>query len=96
MGTPREDLHAAQGKALAEETGRIHREAQVAAEKLEGLLRERDADRKQLAETHDALQEAMQHLEEVSDEAQVPLNIAQNNAGMARSMARAVPCAACL
>jgi hypothetical protein len=67
--------------ALAEETGRIHREAQAAAEKLEGVLRERDADRKQLAETQEALQEAMQHLEEISDEAQVPLNIAQDNAG---------------
>lgn len=81
MGTPREDRSAAQGKALAEETARIHREAQAAAEKLEGLLRERDADRKQLAETQEALREAMQHLEEVSDEAQVPLNIAQDDAG---------------
>ena len=66
---------------MAEETGRIHREAQAAAEKLEGLLRERDADRKQLAETQEALREAVQHLEEVSDEAQVPLNIAQDNLG---------------
>lgn len=49
----------------------MQREAAAAAEQLEDLLTERDADRKQLAETQQALQEAMQHLEDISDKAQV-------------------------
>ena len=57
---------------LVEEVSRVQREAEAAASKLESLLRERDAHREQLAQTQQALQEAMQHLEELSDEAQVP------------------------
>jgi len=62
----------AQGMALAEEVSRVQREAEAAASKLESLLRERDAHREHLAQTQQALQEAMQHLEELSDKAQVP------------------------
>ena len=50
---------------------RAQREAEAAAEQLGRLLEERNADRTQLTETQQALQEAMQHLEEISDEAQV-------------------------
>ncbi len=75
------DLPAAQGKALAEETSRIHREAEAAAKQLERLLRERDAHMKQLTETREALRETMQHLEEATGEAQVPLDTAQEYAG---------------
>ena len=49
----------------------MRREAQAAAEQLGKLLEEREADRRQLAETQQALQEAMQHLEDISDEAEV-------------------------
>ena len=49
----------------------MQREAQAAAEQLGRLLEEREADRRQLAETQQALQEAMQHLEDISDEAEV-------------------------
>ena len=65
------DDAGSQGKALAEEMSRAHREAQAAAEQLGRLLDERDADRRQLAMTQQALQDAMQHLEEISDEAEV-------------------------
>ena len=49
----------------------MQREAKAAAEQLGRLLEEREADRRQLAETQQALQEAMQHLEDISDEAEV-------------------------
>ncbi len=53
----------------------MHRQAESAADRLESLLRERDADRTRLAEVQQALQEAMQHLEDLSDEAQVLLHL---------------------
>lgn len=72
----RAELHAhAQGKALAEEVGRVHRQAESAADRLESLLRERDADRTRLAEVQQALQEAMQHLKDLSNDAQVRLHL---------------------
>ena len=49
----------------------MHRQAESAANRLESLLRERNADRTRLAEVQQALQEAMQHLEDLSDEGQV-------------------------
>ena len=57
----------AQGVALAEEMSRVQRQAESAADRLESLLKERDTDRKHLTEVQLALQEAMQHLEAISE-----------------------------
>ena len=53
----------------------MQRGAESAADRLEALLGERDADRKRLAEVQVALQEAMQHLEDLSDDPQVLLHL---------------------
>ena len=45
----------------------MQRQAQSAADRLESLLKERDADRTRLTEVQLALQEAMQHLEAMSE-----------------------------
>lgn len=49
----------------------MQRGAESAADRLEALLGERDADRTRLAEVQLALQEAVQHLEDLSDDGQV-------------------------
>jgi hypothetical protein len=49
----------------------MREEARLAAERLEALVKEREAERGQLRETQTALREALQHLESVSNEAQV-------------------------
>ena len=60
-----------QGRALAAEMMKMQEEAHTAAEKLEALLRERDAERKQLLETQTALNDALHHLEAIGNEAEV-------------------------
>lgn len=49
----------------------MREEARTAAERLEALVREREAERKQLLETQAALSEALNHLESVSTDAEV-------------------------
>lgn len=49
----------------------MREEACIAADRLESLVREREAERKQLLETQAGLREALSHLESVSNEAQV-------------------------
>ncbi len=60
-----------QGRALAAEMIKMREEAHTAAERLEALVKEREAERKQLLETQAALNDALSHLEAVSNEAEV-------------------------
>jgi len=60
-----------QGRALAAEMVRMREEARIAADRLESLVREREAERKQLLETQAGLSDALSHLESVTIEAQV-------------------------
>lgn len=64
-----------QGRALAAEMAHMRDEARAAAEKLEALGRDREAERKQLRETQAALKEALDHLQSVGDEAQVLVDV---------------------
>ncbi len=51
----------------------MREEARTAADRLEALVKEREAERKQLLETQAALSEALSHFETVSNEAEVHL-----------------------
>lgn len=60
-----------QGRMLAAEMMKMREEAHTAAERLEALVRDREAERAQLLETQTALNDALNHLEAVSNEAEV-------------------------